>query len=193
MIQQADYGTLAPLVRTVGWLMSAATAISLSWRRRAKWEPSEEDVSQGPARVGGLLTAVLIAILWTQMADLQHERYLLLLALWLAGATLVSLLVYVFLTSIMVFTQEYALRKNVIAERKIIGGFWLKPKAQEVIAQKSLSVQEVLEGAGNNPDKVWSRPSRGLVKILFILCYMGLIVCGTTALTSVAILLLIRS
>jgi hypothetical protein len=193
MIQQVDYGTLAPLVRTVGWLMSAATAISLSWRRRAKWEPSEEDVSQGPARVGGLLTAVLIAILWTQMADLQHERSLLLLALWLAGATLVSLLVYVFLTSTMVFTQEYALRKNVIGERKIIGGFWLKPKAQEVIAQKFLSVQEVLEGAGNNPDKVWSRPSRGLVKILFILCYMGLIVCGTTALTSVAILLLIRT
>jgi len=44
------------------------------------------------------------------------------------------------------------------------------------------------KGVANDPDRVWSRLSRGLSKSLFVLAYLLFTVAGTTALASVGIL-----
>jgi len=59
-----QFGPLTGLVGTVGSIFAAGVAIALTWRGRARWEPSETDIAKGPERVGGLVTAVLIVILF---------------------------------------------------------------------------------------------------------------------------------
>jgi hypothetical protein len=41
----------------------------MGFRGRAKWEPSEEDVSAGPQKVAALITAVGIVIIWVRIND----------------------------------------------------------------------------------------------------------------------------
>src|SRR5689334_13490539 len=94
-----NYGALTSLVRAAGTLVSAAIAIGLTWRGRAKWEPSEVDIPKGPERVAGLLTAVAVAIIWSLISDTTHLTLLTQLAIGLAVGTLFALLIYSFLIS----------------------------------------------------------------------------------------------
>ena len=191
MMEQTDYGTLAPLVKAVGWLVSAGAAIAFSWRGRSDWEPSEEDVSKGPAKVGGLVTTVLVGIIWAQMATEAYRNDLVQLALWLLGGTVVSLLVYGFIISTMTFDKVYVTAPSTTATRKVLGGFKLTERAREIKKTRHLTTQEVFKGAAYDEDKVWVRGWRALAKALFVICYIGLTVSGSIALTCAAILLLL--
>lgn len=191
LAQRSDYGSLAPLVKTAGTLMSATIAIGLSWRRRARWEPAEEDLAGGPARVAGLLTAVGIALIWSQLANREHLSLLLRLALWFAGVCVLSLLLYGALISTMTYTKVISPAANQTKEQKIVGGFVLTPRAREVIRTRQLTVQRAFEGALYDADEIWTRGSRALAKGLFVLCYATLVVSGSIALTCAAILLLL--
>jgi hypothetical protein len=191
MMEQVDYGTLAPLVKAVGWLVSAGAAIGFSWRGRSDWEPSEEDVSKGPAKVGGLVTTVLVGIIWSQMAVESYRNDLVRLALWLLGGTVASLLVYGFIIATMTYNKVYVTAPGATATRKVIGGFRLTEPARRVKKAKHLTTQQVFKGAAYDEDKVWVRGWRALAKLLFVVCYIGLTVSGSIALTCAAILLLL--
>jgi hypothetical protein len=191
MPQSADYGSLGPVVTTVGWLMSATAAITFSWRRRAKWEPSEQDVATAPQRVGGLLTAVGIGIVWKRLNDVAYDDLLTRLAIELAIGCSASLVLYTLLISTKTYTQQYSPAPNQTASRRIIGGFCLTDAARIKLREKrSLTVQNLLTGSGNDPDKVWKPFCRAAAKVCFVIGYLGLTVCGSIALTATAILLL---
>ena len=191
MPHSTDYGSLGPVVTTVGWLISATAAITFSWRKRAHWEPSEQDVAAAPQKVGGLLTAVGIGIIWKRLNDAAYDDLLTRMAIELSIACLASLVIYTLLISTKTYNQQYSPAANQTASRSIIGGFCLTEAAKAKLREKpNLTVQNLLTGAGNDPDKVWKPFCRAAAKVCFIIGYLGLTVCGSIALTSTAILLL---
>jgi hypothetical protein len=88
--------TLSNLVKVAGTLVSAGLAIGLTWRGRAKWEPSEVDIPKGPERIAGLLTGVALAIIWSAIANTTHLRLLTQLSIGLAISSFFALLTYSF-------------------------------------------------------------------------------------------------
>ncbi|HEV3074703.1 MAG TPA: hypothetical protein VHB47_09830 [Thermoanaerobaculia bacterium] len=147
-------------------------------------------MSQAPARVGGVLTAALVAVLWTQLADKHEAPLTLRLIVWFGCFTLASLLAYSFVISTLIYKEKYSPAANQVAERLIIGGFLLTAPARAEKKERNLTVQEIFDRGAYNKDRIWNPASRALSKLLFILLYLGLTVCGTALLTCASILLL---
>lgn len=187
-----DYGPLTDLVKYSGLLISAAGAIGLAWRRKANWEPSEQDLPKGPARVAGLLTAIVIAVIWTQFAFAWYKWPIAKAAIALGAAALVFFLVYGYFVARLTYEKETSVGRNKSKQEKIIGGFALTPDAKEALV-KAGNIQRLFQGAAYDPDLVWTRESRALARQLFALCYIGLNVCGSLALTCAALLFLLPS
>jgi hypothetical protein len=170
--------------------MAAAGAITLAWKGRAAWEPSEQDISRGPQKVSGLLAAVAVAVLWASAApvDPASKQFLIRTALTCGALSLVFLSVYGFLVSSLTFNLVTA-RNGKPIDLKVIGGFLLTPKARRAIEREQTNTQKYFEGTAYDMDEVWTRPSRAFAKQTFVLAYVGLIVCGTLALAAAALLL----
>lgn len=181
------YGPFANLVGTVGAIMATAGAIALGWRRRSRWEPSEEDVSKGPQRVGSLVAAVGIVLIWANSRP-DHASLLTYWSIWLAVTTVFALLVYGLLNSTMVYYIEVAVAPQETKEQKIIGGFWFEQGIPEKMRAAGVTTQDFLKGTGYKVDAVWPRIARGLAKQTFVLAYLALTVAGTLALTAGAVL-----
>lgn len=196
-IAQPEYGSLAPLVKVVGWLVSASVAIGLSWRGRAKWEPVEEDVARGQAKVAGLLTAVGIAVIWSRLANPSHVDLITRMAMWFAAGAVLALLIYGLFISMWVYQRQVLNPQNEVIEEKIIGGFALTAQARAVRRRQKtkqpVTVQELFAGAAYDPDKLWHRPVRAFSKLCFAICYMCLVVCGSIGISCAAILLLLSA
>jgi hypothetical protein len=85
-------------------------------------------------------------------------------------------------------------------EIKVIGGLWLNKNAKEHVGKPEgpqvpgqpqsqiLTVQRMFALCEYVKDEVWSRLSQQLASMLFTLGYLGLIIAGTVALGSGAIL-----
>jgi hypothetical protein len=186
LLASNDFGPLRNLVGTVGSIVAAGAAIGLAWRGRTKWEPSEEDISKGPQKVGGLVAAVMIVLIWSRINDRDHIGLLVRLAVGLALVSVVTLLLYGFLVAMQTYYVLQALKADEPIKRNIIGGFWLTDEAKKSQRRKKVTTQALLAGAAYDPDVLWSRASRGLAKMFFVLCYLGLTVSGTLALTCAA-------
>ena len=187
MILDSNYGPFQTLVSAVGSLTATVAAIALGFRKRASWEPSEQDVESGPQRVGSLLAAVAISILWTQFRDSSHAGELSRWAIVLAAGCTMFLLAYGFLIG----TQTYQIQQTSVGgptRRNVIGGFALTDKAKREADEQHLTIQQVLERFNYDCDRVWPRSSRSLAKLLTVVFYLGLTVCGTAALACASIL-----
>jgi hypothetical protein len=179
----ADYGPLGNLVATAGAVVAAGGAIGLAWRGRSRWGPSEEDVPGGADKVGALLATLAIVLMWADWRSDDHIGSLEAVAIGLGIGAGVAFLAYIYLIGV----QTYDVPAGAGPSRKIIGGFWLTPRARKARQENDVSVQELLAGAAYNPDRLWSRPSRQLAKLSFQVCYLALTTCGTVALAAAAI------
>jgi hypothetical protein len=187
LIESPNYGPFASLVGTAGSIIATGAALLLGFKGRARWEPSEEDVSKGPQRVGSLVGAVGIVLVW---ANSRPEDLLVLthLAVWLLGITVASLLAYGLLNSTLIYHVEVAVDPTKTARHNIIGGFWFAKGISAKIRSEGVTVQDFLKGTAYKTDVVWPRLSRGLAKQAFVLAYLLLTVCGTLALASASII-----
>ncbi|MGA2906052.1 MAG: hypothetical protein ABSD98_19675 [Candidatus Korobacteraceae bacterium] len=186
-VDAPNYGPFTSLVGTAGSIVATGAALLLGFRGRARWEPSEEDVSKGPQKVASLLSAVGIVLLWAnsrpeQMGALTH------LVVWLLGITVAALLVYGLLNATLIYYIEVAVDSQKTEKQKIIGGFWYETGIAQQIRSLRVTVQDFLKGTGYNVDAVWPPLSRGLAKQAFVLAYLLLTVCGTLALASASII-----
>jgi len=183
-----DYGDLAPLVKATGWLVSSSWAVIFGWRGRSrKWAPVEEEIPGGVSRVGGLLTAAALALLWFLAAsDLSQGRWL----VWVVGGSaLVTVLA--FLANNFALTQLiYDSRDAAGNPKKVVGGLWLTRNARHDRKQHDDTIEGVLEGNEWNRDRVWSRPAQGLAKVLFLSMYLLFTVGGSAVLAAGAMILL---
>ena len=204
MILDKDFGAFAPIVSSAGTILAMGAALTLGWKGRARWEPVEEDVPRAPQKVAGLVAALMVVLIWVQWNAIQYKSTLTKLVIGCSIALIVSLVVYGLLNG-FIYT---AVRKKKGApagsteteEIKVIGGLWLnknarghvgKPEGPQVPGQRPaqiLTVQRMFALSEYVKDEVWSRPSQQLASMLFTLGYLGLIVAGTVALGSGAIL-----
>lgn len=186
------YGPLARLVLYAGFLTAATAAIIRLWRSQAAWEPCEEDIPQGSLYIGGVISGIAIVFIWGHHDDPSKYGFLMALAWKFVVGMVGSFLFYGYLIGTQVFDQDYSPEQDKTLTRKIIGGFWLLDEARKYKTEHSLSIQDLLKGRQNNPDNLWSRPSRTSAKLVFILCYWGITVSGTSAVSAGAALLMIE-
>ncbi len=182
-----DYGDLAPLMKSVGWAASAAAAILLTaFGIKTAWAPLQEEIPGGASRIAFLITAGLLGLLWFRAATDVTQGQWLLTALYIAlGATVAGFAITHFGLSTLIY--DHVISKTVT--KRIVGGFWLKSKAREDL-KTATTVQGVFRGNAYDQDRVWSRPSRGLAKLVFLLTYLVFTVGGAGALTIGALLIL---
>jgi hypothetical protein len=185
----ADFGPLAGIVSGATAALAAAGAIGLAFKRRARWEPEESDLPQGPERVSGMIGAVAIAILWYRGYVLKALDGTIPLAIWSATLAVVALLVYVYLIVLQTFIRTVAISRTETKEVKVIGGFWLTQDGRVARRRKRLPIQDIFKGMGYEPDRLWPRPARALAKIAFIVAYMTLTAAGTVALAAAGLLI----
>jgi hypothetical protein len=204
MILDKDYGAFAPIVSSAGTILAMGAALTLGWKGRARWEPVEEDVPRAPQKVAGLVAALMVVLIWVQWNAIQYKGTLTRLVIGCSITLIASLVVYGLLNG-LTYT---AVRKKKgepagstqTEEIKVIGGLWLNKNAREHVGKPEgpqvsgqpraqiLTVQRMFALSEYVKDEVWSRPSQQLASMLFTLGYLGLIVAGTVALGSGAIL-----
>jgi hypothetical protein len=185
--------TLATIVASAGSLMSVTAAIRLSWKKRAPWEPVEEDVPKLAQHLGGLFAGVAIVVTWylgTIAGSLSADAVLSLI-IKLAIATLIGAIAYSLLVGTLVYDRQVATGPRTVAIEKIIGGFWLSPGAKNALVAgvpRPSGVEDLVKGC-EHLSQIWSRLSRALAKLSFQLAYILLTSCGTWLLACAAILL----
>jgi len=188
ILASTSYGGLSGLVSAAGSLIAAAGAITLSWKGRARWEPSEEDVPRAAQKVAGLLIAVLIVAIWYWLRTPAQAVAVTRLAIASAIACVSLLLFYGLLVAVLTYESTYVSRDGQPTSRKIIGGFWVTGRARDE-CRKGRTLQETLRRASYDPDVVWPRLGRALAKLCFSLCYIGMVTGGSVSLAAGAILL----
>jgi hypothetical protein len=179
------FGPFSSLVATVGSIMAMGAAIALGWRGRARWEPDEEDIASAPQKVGSLVAACAIALIFFLMSTKEQVPALTRIAVYCLATTVASLLVYTMLVNGLIYEKVISREKTI----KIIGGLWKTGTARKAQKKEDVTTQELFAGAQYKPDKIWPRFARGLSKVLFLLGYFGLSVAGTVALGTVAVIL----
>lgn len=182
-----DYGPFTNLVRDAGSIVAAVAAIGLTWRGRAKWEPSEEDVAEGPQKVGGVVSVALVTVVWATFRTDPSSPVLKVLLVIAAAAAFVLLLVYGWLIAVYTFNSVEIDDAGKAHTTKIIGSWKLTPQAKAAIDLPT-TAQDTFAGMGYDPDKVWPRGSRALTKSLFVTSYIGLVVSGTFAIAASSII-----
>jgi hypothetical protein len=176
-----QFGPLTGLVGAVGSLFAAGGAILFTWRGRTRWDPPEEGIKEGPRKLAGLATAVLVAVLWGLTRGQSSVAVLAAIAIGLLALAVVTLLVYSY--AMGSWTYEDTRR-----HRKLIAGFRLTPEAQQATAGQTNKVPDYLAAVDFNPKKVWSDRSRAVAIGLFAALYVALVVSGSLSLTAAAIL-----
>jgi hypothetical protein len=168
-VQQLGSDTFRALSKSAALLISVAAALLLSWRGRAKWEPSEEDIPGALNQLARLLTAVTMVVILTQLTSAPYTGRILPLLIGSLAGCLISFFIYAYLTG----THTYR-----SGEHRFIMGFRLrtnvKPEPGETIVEYARRI--------GDPDKVWTAASRAWAKSLFALCYLGLNVLGSATL-----------
>lgn len=196
MLKLNDYGAFAPMVAAAGSIIAMGSAIALGFKGRARWEPIEEDVPRGPQKVGGLVSAVAIALIWAQMNEMRYAGTLTRIAVGCLIGLVISALAYGLLQMLIyeaVRKKPTAPNDSMETERmKVIGGLWLKKNAKSKLLEKSVNVQRLFEESEYTKDDLWDRLSQGLAKMFFTIGYLGLTVAGTVALGSTAILIALK-
>ena len=168
-LQQFSQETFSALSKSAALLLSVAAAFMLSWRGRAKWEPSEEDIPGALNQLARLLTAVTMVLMLTQLSEGRNAGT----AAALMIASLVGCLACFFAYAYLTATHTYK-----ASDTRFVIGFRLQPNLE---LRDGETMIEYARRVGD-PDKVWTASSRAGAKLLFALCYLGLNVLGSATL-----------
>jgi hypothetical protein len=182
MIVGAEYGPLAKLVGLVACASSAGWAILASFRGRAKWEPSQESLPNGPRQVAGAGTALFVTIIWVTLNKPEDDVVLIRLGATTFALSLFFLLFYRFLIPVYTYTKQVVTNTGTV-EAKVLGGLWRKKEAAKGERRQKITTQEYFKRVRYEEDKVWSRPARELANAFFAIAYIGVTICGALALT----------
>lgn len=188
---ESNYGTLTSLVKVVGALTSATVAVGLAWRGRTQWEPAEQDISKGPQKVSGLMTTVVISLLWALKSESGDIPYLTRTAVLCTCFCFAALIIYGLLISIFIYEGRSKNNAGVCVPMKIIGGFQLLPAARSRLQDSKKTIQEHFAEVDYLPDRVWGRVSRSFSKATFVVAYIILTFSGTVGLSAAGIIVLL--
>ncbi len=179
----SDYGAFASVVGIAGSLAAAAGAITLAFKKRARWQPPEETVPTAVARVSGLIAMVFIALIYV-FAKAIGAFGLAVLAISCLAVTIYALIEA--LKTNVTYSFYYP-NDNNEANRKL-GGDVLTPEAAGIMRDKGLPEQLMLEDAKGRKDLVWTKESQARIQVRSTLSFISLIGFGTCALAAASML-----
>ena len=188
----ADYGQLGQVVAYAGFATAASLAIRVTWAGKLIWEPDIRGLGKAPARMAGVISAVVIVLLFAYTRGSNDWKWLTPYALTFAGIGIFSLLAYIiFLAACTVQCAE--------DRERTVAGFWKTSTAKQILAGKSPylppgqlppeTVKELFCGSGRDPDRVWPPLAQGLAKAALVLIYIAFIAPATLAIATGAIIL----
>jgi hypothetical protein len=187
-----DYGSLGAVIATTGSLTAAAAALVLSFKGRARWEPSEQSVPKLAEKVAGAVIAMAIGFIFIYFARKEALPALTYLGIGLGIGIVLFAAWYIVLVTVYVYeATDYVPAKRRFEPRNIIGGYALTNGAKDelYIRKTARTIKELYKNAQYDEDLVWTRPSRALAKVSFTLCYIGLVASGAIGLAVVSIAL----
>ncbi|HYE24709.1 MAG TPA: hypothetical protein VEG32_05865 [Clostridia bacterium] len=193
-----DFGIFAPIVAAGGTIIAMGFALAVAWKGKSDWEPVEEDFPKLLRRIGGTVSACIVALIWVQWYGVGHMRTLTSLAAWCLGGLIASAIVYIMLYSVVykaVRVLPNTSRANPRTEEvRVVGGLWLRESAKKRLNRKGgpETVQELFEGAAYDKDLLWDKSVQQLSKALFAIGYLGLTTTGTVALGVTSILVALK-
>ena len=189
-----DYGDIAPLMKAIGGLLSAAWALYFGFRgRNENWEPPQQALSSALPRVAAVCISIALAYVWYQLTDPAGAAALVAFLGPAIGLTVATLLIYGFLLKVLVHDRRFQSGANTMSTEKVLGGFWKTKDARK--AQRDSDVQltaeQLIWGMENNPDLVWPKSSQGLAQatlngfyVLFIFTGAGALTCAGAAIVA---------
>jgi hypothetical protein len=178
-----EYGIFAPIVANAGALMAAAIAIGLAFTRGARWQPPEEELPNSVTRMAGLLCAVVIALLWRLGQERLGAGGLGIVAAAGVGLAMVGFLATTYLNTVFAFPLRTGGR--------ILGGYRLTEEAERIQrtkAMRGITAKRLFETGGEDPDKVWTRSSRALVRVGSAVTYLAFLAGASIGLAAAALL-----
>ena len=182
-----DYGVFGTLVTTAGCLAAAGAAITLSWMKRAKWQPPEEALPKVGARVAGLIAMVMIAWIYVFGASISLQS----LALTSGILLIVALIaLYVTIKTNITYSFYYPTRAE---QNRLLGGNTLTLEASRIAAKEGQSEQEMLQDLQGERDKLWTKASQASINVRSTMSFIVLIAFGTAALAAAAFLVVVFS
>jgi ABC-type uncharacterized transport system substrate-binding protein len=173
------------LAKIVATLLTIGSSITLAWKGRNKWEPSEQDLSNGAQRVSGLIIAVGVTILWVVYLDLKYFDLLVKATIIFVIFSVAFFLIY----GILISTLTYEKKGKV----KIIGGYKLRPAAKKMLRSNGNTIQDVFALFSFDTDKTWTRLSRALAKASFTICYLLFMLSGTLSISAAAVIFIVKT
>ncbi len=183
-----DFGQFGPMIANGTTLFAAVGSLFMLFKKRAKWEPAEEDVPKLAQSIAALLGAIGLAWLWyyQTVQGSAVRASLLTIAVWSGALAFICAIAYALLVGILTYDREVAISPKRVSRMKIIGGFFLRPDAKAAQAKSKVTTQELFKGSGYDADKLWDRPNRSLAKSSFLVSYVGLVVGGMVAIATAA-------
>jgi hypothetical protein len=185
---QLDPGPFAPMIGYVTAILAAIFLVSILWRGRlAVWNSPEEELPRTAPKIVSVITGVAMVILWLWAAP-DVIWGLGFISIFLAILLILSYLTYSYLVGVLSYKIEVPIGQNKTRNHRIVGGFWLESNAKERLENEQITIQELLQGAAYNPDRLWSRTSRSLAKTTLLLLYLAIMFSGTLAISGVGFL-----
>jgi hypothetical protein len=181
-----DYGDVAPLVKAISGLLSAAWAVYFGFRGRNKeWEPPTQPLSSSLSRVAAVAVAAGLAYVWYQLTDPSEAVRLIKLLSPSVILTVTAFLLYGLQLKLLVHTRKFSTAPNVMSAEKVVGGFWKSKEANEAQRKSDvyLPADKLIWSMENDPDLVWPPFSRGLAQLSLNLSYVFLTATGASLLT----------
>jgi hypothetical protein len=174
----SNYGPFGQIVSVATGGIAAISAILVAWKRRASWEPTEEEVPTGGQKVSAVMALVALVYVYVSINRDNLSKFVT-AEVSFGIALLISLLIYVFLISTCTYQGD--------ASKKIVGGLWTTTFARNELANSAgETLQGLLRRSAFERDRIWSRAAQASAKVLFMLAYVGIIFCGTVAVTLAA-------
>jgi hypothetical protein len=178
----SDYGAFANVVGIAGSLAAAASAITLAFKKRARWQPPEETVPAAVARISSLIAMVFVGLIYVFAKSIGA------LALAVIAVVCLAVSVYALIQAIKTNgTYSFYYPQDTEANRKL-GGDALTAEASNIMKTKKLTEQQLFTDAQGGKDLVWTKASQARVQLRSALSFIGLIAFGTCALAATAML-----
>ncbi|MBC7785300.1 MAG: hypothetical protein H7144_15815 [Burkholderiales bacterium] len=174
------------------------TAISLilvqvlrGWK---KWKPVGEFFPNASIRFAALFSAAAMVLAFFFLRTPDTVKTLTGTLVIAAVGALISLMVYNILFSWRVFKQMQGLDKDGnLVTIDIVGGFLNRASKEKLAADPNLIEQDLVDACNGKLDRVWWKPSRGIVAALFLLVFVLLVTFAALTATAIGLFTLIAS
>lgn len=176
----SDYGPFAPVVGYAGAIVATGAAIFTLWGGRAKtWRPPDKDLPGAEQKFVLLLCGVFMVVEW-HFADPSYVSWM------VAAIVFITIMAFVFYLLYSNLLGTYGYHKPVPGPGGpilVLGGRILLPEAEEKRKENGINIQQLLEGAAFDVDKLWDRQNLQWVRTRAIVYFVLTLVLGTSALT----------